>query len=196
MSNHFEVKYIQPRMYHARHKETGQRFELRGRQGVHYWEAHKMHKDTVDRHIYLDDWQSKKKLLEALHQKIMQDVNKTTIERKNKEARKQAWKRYWAKKYHISDKTRFRPYEYAELKKKRLKGNKVLYLAPATGERFIMQKKADGFYIWFEDDPKGQMICMGMDTEQAALLELYFYLDVPLEDHGYKDYKETCFKQI
>lgn len=194
MSDNFELTRLQSRIYRAKHLPTGQVFELRGKQGVHYWTAHEVIDDKAKDTVFADNWVSKKQLLPEIEKKLGA--------RKAKEARAQAKKKAQQELLQrAKGPKRIKPYVYAQLKKQIKSSTETLLLAVATGQRFIMryEGKSEGYRINFqsaEHDSWGggkQAICRGMPSEEAALLELYYYLDVDITPELEEDYQRKCF---
>lgn len=190
MSEKFEITRLQTRAFRAKHLATGRLFELRGKQGVHYWTAHKVEKDVVNKNIYLDNWQSKKLLLEDLDNQIMREVAIAARERELLRAKLEAAKLAREKK----GIERFRPEVYAELKRKAVNRVQTLLYAPQSQEKFTMFNNGkDGYRI--EPFEGGQPICTGMGSEEEAILELYYYLDVDIRPETFQTYRDNCFRK-
>lgn len=190
MTEKFEITRLQTRAFRAKHLASGQIFELRGKQAVHYWTAHKVEKGVVSKNVYLDNWQSKKKLLEDIDAQIMK-----IQERENAAAAaRYAQRKARAAKLARKGLHRFRPQVYAKLQRKKLTEHSILLYAPGTEEKFLMSWGADGYRIDFQPEQK-QPICTGMSDENAAVLELYYYLDVDLTAENRQDYLDNCFRK-
>lgn len=196
MSDTFISKRIQSRQYHVTHVASGRRFELIGKQGIHYWIAREITQkkkkkelvDVVSKFIFADDWQSKKKLLVTIDEMIIEEGEKQRlIALKARKLRKKHAAEAEVRKYRT---VRFKPEVYAKLTKKKLSARKTKFFAE-TGEEFLMEHSSAGYTVTL--DGSIQPIALEMRTEQEALLELYFYLDIPLTEDS--NYRKECFKQ-
>lgn len=173
MSEAFNIERIRTRLFRATHLASGQEFELRGRQDVHFWSSHRIEKGIASKHVYTENWQSKKLLLVELNTKILQEMQRAA-RLAQLEIQKNESLRIRAESRGI---TRYKPEIYAELKRKLLVKGRTLLFAPKTNERFILYNIGkEGYRIEFETKQK-QPICTGMATEDEAILELYYYLD-------------------
>lgn len=198
MSKIWKVERLQARQYRATHVATGKQFEVRGKQGVHYWAAYEVQKDVVSKYIYHDNWQSKKLLLQELDEKLRADEIRAAERQKREEAKRKAWEEYLASKI---IRQRIKPEVHQKIGKRKLNRNTWQIKVIETGQLFLLYNDGyhDGWRITFnspEEDDFGdgtQPICIGMQDEKSALLELYYYLDVPLNPETRAQYREECF---
>jgi hypothetical protein len=194
MSEAFETTRNATRLFQATHLASGQKFELRGKQGVHYWEARKIEKGVVSKYVFLDDWQSKKRLLENLDKKIMQELQKDAQLAEYKKQQTRAAKESLERMRGNRGSERFRPQIYAKLQRKTVNRAQTTLFAPESNEKFtLFDNGKDGYRI--EPFAGGQPICTGMTSEDSAILELYYYLDVDVTPENYQEYRDQCFRK-
>lgn len=190
-TNIFESTKIRSRVYHVTHISTGKQFELKGRPHVHHWLAYEISaKGKVSTYIYEEDWQSKKKLLESLDRRIASDLLKQGQKRADQAIKRKRTKELLEKR---NAPKRFRPFNYAELKKKRISAFEFKYYAPQTQEMFTISKQSG---VWScRLNQAEQPIAIDMPELNDALLELYYYLDDALETHTRQEYHAKCFRK-
>ena len=181
----FFVEREQPRVYKAVHLPTRRKFQLiKASPTNQLWTVFEIVKDKRSKYRFAESRKSKK---DALDQTLL----------KLKVAKKKANKKPVSyKSPQTTGPTRFRPSVFADLKIKKLSETRWLYLAK-TQETFLITKRADSWKCVFADDTDSQPIAVGMLTKELALLELYYYLDVPLSEmsaNDVKNYRKDCFK--
>lgn len=188
----FFIRRVKARQYVCRHLRTKRRFELRrASQTNQQWSAYEMTDKGLSKNHFVTSRKSQKDLLDQIDKRI---------EAQEREAHLQ-----WLKDNPPPPPPSFqriKPFKYAALKKKELAPDKILYQSE-SGEKFLMVQKKDGWYCENTSlkGKKGyvyQDIASGMPSKDAALLELYYYLDTPEEEMSSEDwitYRKECFKE-
>lgn len=181
----FFVQRIRSRLYKATHLKTKRKFELRRASDTNqHWTAHELTKKG-----------KKGKFSFADSRKSRNDVLENILIRMKRDQQKEIRKTFRLKPTYKGN-TRFKPWKYAKLKSKSMGVNKTLYLSEG-GEAFLILKKGSFWFCEFYQHPAAQPVAIGMSSREMALLELYYYLDIPYSEMtpaDVKQYKSTCFK--